>query len=54
MNTLHEYDCRLRELDPDVLVDVLKISSDEIVDRFDDKVIEMWQSEENPSEEIDD
>lgn len=34
---------RLKELDPDEVVDLLGVSSDEIVEKFEDKLEEIWR-----------
>jgi len=37
---------RLRESDPDYLVEVLSISSEELIDKFEDRVIKYLRGEE--------
>lgn len=46
----------LEELDPDVLVDVLGITTEELLDRFEDKVLEYYErqdKDEDSTEERD-
>ena len=49
MVTFEEYKEQLIELyDPDELVDILNISIEELVDRFEDKIVIKFESEIDP------
>ncbi len=47
MKTLQEYTEELREKDLYMLIDLLSITSDDIVDRFDDKIEDVYEEGED-------
>ena len=50
MTTLNEYKKDLIEKEEIELIDLLEITSYDIVDRFDDRVEEQWEEEEEDDE----
>jgi hypothetical protein len=54
MKSLHEVKQDLREKEEIELIDLLDINSEEIVDRFDDKVENYWEEEFEDDWEIED
>ena len=45
MKTLQEFKCELTEKEEVELIDLLEITSYDIVDRFDDRVEEHWEDD---------
>ncbi len=50
MKTLQEFKGELTEKEEVELIDLLEITSYDIVDRFDDRVEEQWEEEEEDDE----
>ena len=52
MKTLQEYKSELNEKEEIELIDLLEITSYDIVDRFDDRVEEHWEEDEDLDDEL--
>ena len=50
MKTLHEFKGELTEKEEVELIDLLEITSYDIVDRFDDRVEEHWEDDDRDDE----